>query len=224
MSAAITVRFAEKNGSTTLFAAQFVALDKPTEDNDLYTMVRLRSGSLDAAAPRNGSTSTRSTPRLRGMVRLPPARRRGSAERSTPPRSCACTRTTNRRKRRYSRRTAKATRASIPPPRTFICIARAEVVTKEFASPPPAAERRDAATPRPADVPRRGRETGRGPTCGDAAARGCAAPRCRCGPQVPAQGKAQLRPWIEQDVSGRERRVRGGSLYGTLDHSLWRLV
>jgi len=38
-SAAITIRFAEKNGSTTLFAAQFVALDKPTEDNDLYTMV-----------------------------------------------------------------------------------------------------------------------------------------------------------------------------------------
>ena len=53
MSAAITLRFAEKNGSTTLFAAQFVALDKPTEDNDLYTMVRLRSGSLDAAAQRN---------------------------------------------------------------------------------------------------------------------------------------------------------------------------
>ena len=141
MSAAITIRFAEKNGSTTLFAAQFVALDKKTDD--LYTMVAFGAGSRDAAAPRNGAT---------------------------PPRSYASTRTTSRRKRCCSRRVARSTRASITRLRTSTCIARAEVVTKEFASPPPAAERRDAATPRPVDVPRRGRETGRG----DAAARGCA--------------------------------------------------
>mmetsp|Transcript_18601 Transcript_18601/g.58123 ORF Transcript_18601/g.58123 Transcript_18601/m.58123 type:complete len:475 (-) Transcript_18601:149-1573(-) len=39
MSAAITIRFSEDDDSTTLFAAQFVALDKPKSDTDLYTMV-----------------------------------------------------------------------------------------------------------------------------------------------------------------------------------------
>jgi len=39
MSAAITIHFFEDDDSTTLFAAQFVALDKPKSDTDLYTMV-----------------------------------------------------------------------------------------------------------------------------------------------------------------------------------------
>ena len=161
MSAAITIRFAEKNGSTTLFAAQFVALDKPTEDNDLYTMVRLRSGSLDAAAPRNGSTSTRSTPRLRGtfdstqVLRVYTDDEKTEASlQPTHGEGHSCFDPSAPHFHMYSPRGGRDKRVRI-----------AAACGRETGRSDAAACGR--AAPRPRD--------GRGPTRGDAAARGCAA-------------------------------------------------
>mmetsp|Transcript_23916 Transcript_23916/g.72007 ORF Transcript_23916/g.72007 Transcript_23916/m.72007 type:complete len:330 (-) Transcript_23916:745-1734(-) len=117
MSAAITIRFSEDDDSTTLFAAQFVALDKPKSDTDLYTMVVRVSACAKVNHRGAAIYGLGRTVAVAAFVAAVPAHVVDAARF----RQHRSTRTTTRRKRSSSRRAARTTPATTPRSPTSTC-------------------------------------------------------------------------------------------------------